>query len=136
MMNEQESTSPPGLFFDELQWPTIEAAMPRIMPSDDTPSAREARAISFSDRYLSGLDYFYTKPGGISFLTLHGKRADAWRQQIETLCQRYVSGVQEMNRRSRDRFSAESCHLTPEQQDLLVVWLAMCDLSPLGFVPR
>jgi gluconate 2-dehydrogenase gamma chain len=113
MMNEQESTSPPRLFFDELQWASIEAAMPRIMPSDDTPSAREAGAISFSDRYLSGLDYFYTKPGGISFLTLHGKRADAWRQQIETLCQRYVSGVQEMNRRSRDRFSAESCHLTP-----------------------
>ena len=116
-MSEQESTRPQRSFFDELQWATIEAAMARIIPSDDTPGAREAGAIHFLDRYLSGLDYIYAKPDGSGFLTLHGKKADAWRQQIEILRQRYVSGIQEMNKRSRDRFAAEFRHLTPQQQD-------------------
>ncbi len=117
-MNEQEkSTNPQRLFFDEHQWATIEAAMARIIPSDDTAGAREAGAIRFLDRYLSGLDYIYARPDGSGFLVLHGKMAASWQQRIEILRQRYVEGVQEMDRRSRDLFGAEFRLLTPEQQD-------------------
>jgi len=87
-MNEQEkSANSQRLFFDEHQWVAIEAAMARIIPTDDTPGAREAGAIYFLDRYLSGLDYIYAKPDGSGFLKLHGKKADSWQQRIETICQ-------------------------------------------------
>jgi gluconate 2-dehydrogenase gamma chain len=117
-MNEQEkSANPQRLFFDEHQWVTIEAAMARIIPTDDMAGAREAGAIYFLDRYLSGLDYIYAKPDGSGFLKLHGKRAASWQERIDTIRQRYVEGVQEMDRRSRDLFGAEFHLLSPEQQD-------------------
>jgi gluconate 2-dehydrogenase gamma chain len=117
-MNEEEkSMNSQRLFFDEHQWATIEAAMARIIPSDDTAGAREAGAIRFLDRYLSGLDYIYARPDGSGFQVLHGKIAASWQQRIETLRQRYVEGVQEMDRHSRDLFGAEFRLLIPEQQD-------------------
>ena len=88
-MNEQEkSANPQRLFFDEHQWVTIEAAMARIIPTDDTAGAREAGAIYFLDRYLSSLDYIYAKPDGSGFLKLHGKRAASWQERIDTIRQR------------------------------------------------
>lgn len=117
-MNEQEkSATPQRLFFDEHQWSTIEAAMARIIPTDDTAGAREAGAIYFLDRYLSGLDYIYAKPDGSGFQVLHGRIADSWQVRIEILRQRYREGIQEMDRRSRDLFGAEFYRLTPTQQD-------------------
>lgn len=117
-MNEEEkSMNSQHLFFDEHQWATIEAAMARIIPSDDTAGAREAGAIRFLDRYLSGLDYIYARPDGSGFQVLHGKMVASWQQRIETLRQRYVEGVQEMDRHSRDLFGAEFRLLIPEQQD-------------------
>ena len=41
-------------FFDAHQRATVEAAMARIIPTDDAPGAREARTIEFLDRYLFG----------------------------------------------------------------------------------
>ncbi len=117
-MNEQEkSANSQRLFFDEHQWATIEAAMARIIPSDDTAGAREAGAIRFLDRYLSGLDYIYARPDGSGFQVLHGKMAASWQQRIKTLRERYVEGIQEMDRRSRDRFGTEFRRLNSEQQD-------------------
>jgi len=117
-MNEKDkNTNPQRLFFDEHQWATIEAAMARIIPSDDTAGAGEAGAIRFLDRYLSGLDYIYARPDGSGFQVLHGKRANSWQQRLEVLRQRYREGVQEMDRRSRGLFGAEFHLLTPEQQD-------------------
>ena len=51
---------------------TIEAAMARIIPTDDTPGAREAGSIDFVDRYLSGIGFIYAKPDGSGFETLEG----------------------------------------------------------------
>jgi len=117
MTEREKNTKPQRLFFNEHQWATIESAMARIIPSDDLAGAREAGAIHFLDRYLSGLDYIYAKPDGSGFLALHGKRADSWQQRLETLRQRYGEGIQEMDRRSRGVFGAEFCLLSPEQQD-------------------
>lgn len=118
-MSELEKSAPPAerLFFDEHQWVTIEAAMTRIIPTDDTAGAREAGAIDFLDRYLSGIDYIYAKPDGSGFKKLSGKIAASWQMRIETLRQRYREGVQEMDSRSRDLFGAEFHLLRPEQQD-------------------
>jgi gluconate 2-dehydrogenase gamma chain len=117
-MNEREkSANPHRLFFDEHQWATIDAAMARIIPSDDTAGAREAGAIRFLDRYLSGLDYIYARPDGSGFQVLHGKMAASWQQRIKTLRERYVEGIQEMDRRSRDLFGTEFRRLNSEQQD-------------------
>ena len=117
MSEHEKSANPQRLFFDEHQWATIEAAMARIIPTDDTPGAREAGAIHFLDRYLSGLDFIYARPDGSGFLVLHGKKADSWRERIETIRQRYGEGIQEMDRRSRNLFGAEFRLLSPEQQD-------------------
>ena len=83
-----------GKFFNAQQRATIEAAMARIIPTDDQPGAREAGTIDFLDRYLSGMDFIYAKPDGSGFEKLEGKRADAWKQRIEMLRARYVGGYQ------------------------------------------
>ena len=104
-------------FFDAHQRATVEAAMARIIPTDDQPGAREAGAIDFLDRYLSGLGYVYAKPDGSGFETLEGRRAEAWQRRIDILRARYVEGIQELDRRSRARFGGEFTALDPAQQD-------------------
>jgi gluconate 2-dehydrogenase gamma chain len=104
-------------FFDPHQRATIEAAMARMIPTDDQPGAREAGTIEFLDRYLSGLGFIYAKPDGSGFETLEGKCAEAWQGRIEILRVKYREGVAELDRRSRVEFGAEFKTLAPEQQD-------------------
>ena len=82
----------PDAFFNSHQRATIEAAMARIIPTDDTPGAREAGCIDFLDRYLSGLGYIFAKPDGSGFEMLEGSSAEAWMQRIETMRARYIEG--------------------------------------------
>ena len=104
-------------FFDPHQRATIEAAMARMIPTDDQPGAREAGTIDFLDRYLSGLGFIYAKPDGSGFEKLEGKRAEAWQRRIEILRAKYREGVAELDRRSRAEFGTEFKALAPEQQD-------------------
>jgi gluconate 2-dehydrogenase gamma chain len=104
-------------FFDAHQRATVEAAMARIIPTDDQPGAREAGTIEFLDRYLSGLSFIYAKPDGSGFETLEGRRAEAWQRRIDTLRAKYVEGVAELDRRSQTRFGGDFAGLQPEQQD-------------------
>jgi gluconate 2-dehydrogenase gamma chain len=107
-------------FFDAHQRATIEAAMTRIIPTDDQPGAREAGTIEFVDRYLSGLDFIYAKPDGSGFEKLEGKRAEAWKQRIEIIRGKYVAGIKELDSRSQSHFGAEFVRLTTEQQDQIL----------------
>ena len=113
-------TSSPDTFFDEHQRLTVEAAMARIIPTDDQPGAREARTIDFLDRYLSGTSHVYAKPDGSGFEHLEGKRAEAWRQRIDIVRAKYTEGVMELDRRSKDRFGALFTNLSGEQQDTIL----------------
>ena len=106
-----------GGFFDAHQRATIEAAMARIIPTDDQPGAREAGAIDFLERYLSGINYVYAKPDGTGFEALQGKRAEAWQQRIAIVRRKYVEGIGELDRRSREHFGNAFVELTEEQQD-------------------
>ena len=65
-------------FFDTHQRATVEAAMARIIPTDDQPGAREAGTVDFVDRYLSGIGFIYARPDGSGFETLTGRQAGAW----------------------------------------------------------
>ena len=122
-------TNPPagggaaGTFFNAQQRATIEAAMARIIPTDDQPGAREAGTIDFLDRYLSGLDFIYAKPDGSGFEKLEGKRADAWKQRIDIIRAKYVDGIMELDRRSQSQFGAEFVRLASEQQDRILAWM-------------
>jgi gluconate 2-dehydrogenase gamma chain len=109
-------TEPAG-FFDEHQRATVEAAMARIIPTDDAPGAREAQTIEFLDRYLSGIDFIYAKPDGSGFERLDGKRAQAWQRRIDILRERYVAGVEALDRAARVRFDAAFAELADAQQD-------------------
>jgi gluconate 2-dehydrogenase gamma chain len=113
-----------GTFFDAHQRSTIEAAMARIIPTDDQPGAREAGTIEFLDRYLSGLDFIYANPDGSGFEQLEGKRAEAWKQRIEIIRGKYVAGFKELDSRSQSQFSAEFVRVTTEQQDQILTGLA------------
>jgi gluconate 2-dehydrogenase gamma chain len=104
-------------FFDAHQRATIEAAMARIIPTDDTPGAREARTIEFLDRYLSGLGFIYAKPDGSGFERLDGKRAEAWQRRIEIVRERYVAGVEALDRAARERFGSDFAELSGDEQD-------------------
>ena len=114
---EEENKRARRLFFDEHQWATVEAAMARIIPTDDEPGAREARTIEFVDRYLSGIEYVYAKPDGSGFEKLEGKRAEAWQRRIDVVREKYVRGIEELNLRSRARFEVDFAGLDDEQQD-------------------
>jgi gluconate 2-dehydrogenase gamma chain len=107
-------------FFDDAQRRTIEAAMARIIPTDHEPGAREAGAIDFLDRYLSGIDYVYAKPDGSGFAPPEGKRAEAWRQRIEIMREKYLEGVDELNQRSRVEFGDDFAQLPSDQQDAIL----------------
>jgi len=98
----------------------VEAAMARIIPTDQDPGATEAGAVAFVDRYLSGIDYIYAKPDGSGFETLDGKRAEAWRQRIELVRATYVAGIEELDRRSQAQGGADFARLTPAQQDRIL----------------
>ena len=104
-------------FFDAHQRETVAAAMARIIPTDDRPGASEAGTIDFLDRYLSGLDHVYAKPDGSGFEKLDGKRAQAWQQRLDIVRDRYVTGVQELDRRANMTFGADFAKLAGEQQD-------------------
>lgn len=105
------------LFFSEHEWTTIEAATARIYPSDDAPGAREAKAVRFIDRYLSGLDYIFASGDGSGFLQISGKDADAWRIRVEKLKQTYREGIRRMDSLSMGTFNAQFRHLEEERQD-------------------
>jgi gluconate 2-dehydrogenase gamma chain len=107
----------PATFFDEHQRATIEAAMARIIPTDQTPGAREAGAIDFLDRYLSGIGYIYANPDGSGFEQLEGRRADAWRRRVSKAQDKYVAGVRELDRLAGERYGASFTELKDEQQD-------------------
>ena len=110
----------PDIFFNPHQRATIEAAMARIIPTDDTPGAREAGCIDFLDRYLSGIGYIFAKPDGSGFEVLEGRTAEAWMQRIETMRARYVDGIRDLDARADAQFSAAFVALTPEQQDAVL----------------
>ena len=104
-------------FFDAHQRTTIEAAMARIIPTDDTPGAREAGTIDFLDRYLSGTAYVYAKPDGSGFEELTGLRQQAWEQRIHAIRERYTTGVKALDDTARRRHDAQFTSLTEQQQD-------------------
>jgi gluconate 2-dehydrogenase gamma chain len=110
-------------FFDPHQRETVAAAMARIIPTDDRPGAREAGTIDFLDRYLSGLDYIYAKPDGSAFEKLNGRRAQAWQQRLDILRDKYIHGIEELDRRSGALFAADFADLTGEQQDRVLTEL-------------
>ena len=107
----------PMTFFNAHQRATVEAAMARIIPSDDTPGAREAGAVDFVDRYLSGIDFIYARPDGSGFETLVGRQADAWRKRVDILRKTYVAGVAALDALALGAFTAEFTALNESQQD-------------------
>ena len=107
----------PDTFFDPHQRATVEAAMARIIPTDQTPGAREAGAVDFVDLYLSGIGYIYALPDGSGFEKLEGRRADAWQQRVDVARSKYAAGIVELDRLCRERHDADFVELTEEQQD-------------------
>jgi len=107
-------------FFDPQQRATIEAAMARIIPTDDKPGAREAGTIDFVDRYLSGIGFIYAKPDGSGFEPLEGRRAEAWQQRIDILRDCYRSGIESLDRTAQQRFGAAFVELSGEDQDTVL----------------
>jgi gluconate 2-dehydrogenase gamma chain len=114
-------------FFNDFQRRTVEAAMARIIPTDHEPGASEAGTIDFLDRYLAGIDFIYARPDGSGFVRLEGKRAEAWRQRIETVRRKYLEGIEELNQRSRAEFGADFVDLAADQQDFILTMMEQPD---------
>jgi gluconate 2-dehydrogenase gamma chain len=111
------STPVTDRYFDDHQRATVEAAMARIIPTDDTPGAREAGTVDFVDRYLSGIGYIYAKPDGSGFDTLSGRSAQAWQRRVDLARRKYTDGVRELDRRAQELAGVDFAVLTAEQQD-------------------
>lgn len=110
-------------FFTDEQRAVVAAMMSRIIPTDEDPGAAEAGTIDFVERYLSGVDYIYAKPDGSGFRQLEGKKLDAWKYRIETLREKYRTGIEHVERLSQEKFGAGFASLAPEQQDEVLVHL-------------
>ncbi|MEU8175311.1 gluconate 2-dehydrogenase subunit 3 family protein [Microbispora hainanensis] len=108
------------LFFTEHEWDTIDAATARIIPTDHHPGAREARAVRFIDRYLSGIGHVYAAADGSGFLGMSGKLADAWRGRIADLGETYRQGVRDLDANAHRRFGADFVSLCDEDQDAVL----------------
>ena len=117
-------TSEERLFLERHQWETLEAAMARIIPTDDQPGAREAGTIRWLDRYLSGIGYIYAKPDGSGFISLSGKDAQAWTNRVASLRERYLAGIATLDKLSQSRFGADFQTLDDAQQDTM---LELCE---------
>ena len=104
-------------FFNVQQRAIVEAAMARMIPTDHDPGAREAGAIDFVDRYLSGIGFVYAKPDGSGFEPLNGKAAEAWRKRIEILRKTYADGIAALDALSRERFGVGFTALDEQRQD-------------------
>jgi gluconate 2-dehydrogenase gamma chain len=111
------------VFFDEHEWATVDAATARIIPTDEDPGAREARAVRFIDRYLSG-DYVFASADGSGFLQLEGLPAAAWRERIDAMQQVYRRGIVELDATAVRSFGAPFRELGDEQQDAVLVELS------------
>jgi gluconate 2-dehydrogenase gamma chain len=107
-------------FFDDHQRTTIEAAMARIIPTDDVPGAREAGAIDFLDRYLAGLGAIYAKPDGSGFEELSGMRAEAWQRRIDRIREVYTAGIADLDHRARATFGTDFAALSTTQHDAVL----------------
>lgn len=110
-------------FFDQHQRATVEAAMARIIPTDDLPGAREAGTVDFVDRYLSGIGYIYAKPDGSGFESLSGRSAAAWQRRIELAREKYVDGVRELDRRAQALAGEDFRRLDETHQDQVLTEL-------------
>lgn len=110
-------SSAPDRFFEPHQRATVAAAMARIIPTDETPGAREAGTIDFVDLYLSGIDYIYALPDGTGFEKLEGRQADAWWQRVNLSRSKYVDGIAELDRICGEQRGARFVELTDDQQD-------------------
>ena len=111
------TSAEPATFFDQHQRATVEAAMARIIPTDDTPGAREAGAVDFVDRYLSGIGYIYALPDGSGFEQLTGRRANAWQQRVELARSKYVAGIAELDRLCHERHGSYFVDLDDQRRD-------------------
>ena len=107
-------------FFDDHQRATVEAAMARIIPTDDTPGAREADTITFLDTYLAGLGRIFAKPDGTGFEDLSGRRAEAWQRRLDRVRAVYVAGIADLDARSRSAGGADFVDLEPDRQDTIL----------------
>src|SRR3954451_15823173 len=110
-------------FLTVEQRETVAAAMARIIPTDDTPGAREAGTIDFLDRYLSGIEYIFARPDGSGFETLEGKQAGAWQQRVEAMREKYLTGLAELDRVSRAIGGDAFVRLSEEDQDRVLAEL-------------
>ena len=110
----------PDTFFDPHQRATVEAAMARIIPTDDMPGAREAGCIDFLERTLSGLDYLFAKPDGSGFEVLDGLVAQAWRTRLDVMRTKYVDGVRDLDARAERLGARDFTSLDPERQDAVL----------------
>ncbi len=109
------------LFFTDHEWETIDAATARIIPTDHDPGAREARAVRFIDRFLSGIGYVYAAADGSGFLELSGKPAEAWRARIADMQATYHRGVQELDVLAREEGCVDFKHLEAAAQDRVLM---------------
>lgn len=112
------------LFFSEHEWATVEAAAARIIPTDHDPGAREARAVVFIDRYLSGIDYVYAAADGSGFLQLAGAEANAARARNATMKQLYREGLVELDAVARKHGAVDFVSADEETQDAILVDLS------------
>jgi gluconate 2-dehydrogenase gamma chain len=119
---DPESEEP--TFFDDHEWATVDAATARIFPTDHDPGAREARAVRYIDRYLSGIEHIYAAADGSGWLQLDGRLAQAWRDRIEALQQLYRDGVRRLDALSRERFGAPFKEISDAHQDSILETLA------------
>lgn len=109
------------LFFTKHEWDTVEAISARIIPTDHDPGAKEARAVVFIDRYLSGIKYIFASADGSGFLEIDGKHAHSWRARISDLQRTYRAGLKLVDEISKVDFGTYFLQLDSGSQDAVLV---------------
>lgn len=123
-------------FFDVHERATVEAAMGRIIPTDESPGALEAGTIDFLERYLSGIDYIYASADGSGFQVLEGRARQTWQYRVDRLRAKYRAGVIELDRLSRAADSRDFVELEESAQDDVLRQIEAAGFDPGQEIPE
>jgi len=95
-------------FFDQHQRETVQAALARMGPSGDLGRDEHQTAVDLLDQYLSGAAPSDPEPHD---------RTRTRQRGLDLVRRKYISGITELDRRSRGTFGTHFTGLTPDQQD-------------------
>lgn len=98
-------------------WRTLQAAIDRIVPSDNDPGAEQTGVADFITGFLAGPDRVHARADGRGFIPLTGVALEAWKQRIDGVRTAYRTGLRRLRELARQTLESEFAELDAVSRD-------------------